>query len=57
MCNSPTKEGIVEVLIRWENGLPIDATWVVVAVIKEQYPDFYLEDKVALWGRVMLGLK
>lgn len=29
---------------------PIDATWEQASVIKEQFPNFHLEDKVALWG-------
>lgn len=48
--DSLTDEGVMEVLIRWENGLPIDATWEVVAVIKDQIPNFHLQDKVAVWG-------
>lgn len=49
MHNSPTEEGVLEVLIHWENGLLIDATWEIVSVIKDQFPNFDLEDKVALW--------
>lgn len=49
MHNSPTEEGVLEVLIHWENGLSIDATWEIVSVIKDQFPDFDLKDKVALW--------
>lgn len=56
MQNSPTNEGVVEVLIRWENGLPIDATWELTTIIDEQFPKFHLKDKLALWGRVMIGL-
>lgn len=50
MQNSPTNEGVVEVLIRWENGLPIDATWELTTIIDEQFPKFHLKDKLALWG-------
>lgn len=50
MQNSPTDEGAIEVLMRWENGLPINATWELTTVINEQFPEFHLENKVALQG-------
>ena len=43
-----TEEGATEVLVRWENSLPIDATWELETVIKEQFPNFHLEDKVVM---------
>ncbi|KAA0061091.1 Transposon Ty3-G Gag-Pol polyprotein [Cucumis melo var. makuwa] len=35
-------------------SLPEDATWEKVDVIQALYPNFHLEDKVDLWGRVMI---
>lgn len=45
--NSPN-DGVLEILIRWENSLPIDAMWELASVIKEQFPNFHLKDKVAI---------
>lgn len=36
-------------LIQWTNSLPKDATWEQVDVIKAQFPEFHLQDKVDLW--------
>ena len=34
-----------EVLIHWQGLSPAEATWEDVATIKEQFPDYGLEDK------------
>ncbi|EXC06937.1 hypothetical protein L484_007617 [Morus notabilis] len=39
-----------EVLIRWEHLPAHDATWESYEAIDCQFPHFYLEDKVRLWG-------
>jgi len=39
----------------WKDGGPEAATWEDIATIKFQFPDFYLEDKVACTREVMLG--
>ncbi|CAM9002969.1 unnamed protein product [Rhodiola kirilowii] len=38
-----------EVLIKWSRMPEEDATWESAEYIREQFPDFDLEDKVALW--------
>jgi len=39
---------IPQILIKWNEGDRDTATWEDVTTIKEQFPKFYLEDKVAL---------
>ena len=55
LSNLPIEEGGSKVLIFWEHSSPIDATWEAFSVVKDKFPYFHLEDKVALWGRVMIG--
>ncbi|KAA0058453.1 Retrotransposable element Tf2 [Cucumis melo var. makuwa] len=45
------KDDNLEVLIRWGDGTPESATWEQATLIQEQFSEFHLEDKVALWGR------
>ena len=42
--------GSRQVLVQWEGSAPEDATWESAADLELQFPDFHLEDKVALWG-------
>ena len=44
------KEDNLEVLIGWSEGTLESATWEQATLIQEQFPEFHLEDKVALWG-------
>ena len=44
------KEDNLEVLIRSSEGTLESATWEQAALIQEQFPEFHLEDKVAIWG-------
>lgn len=39
-----------EILVEWENVPISEATWEDWDVMKEQFPDFDLEDKVSLRG-------
>lgn len=39
----------IEVLIKWINLPEFEVTWEDMEVIKEQFPNFHLEDKVRLW--------
>ena len=39
-------EGDWECLMSWKNQLDHEATWESYAVLKEQFPDFHLEDKL-----------
>ena len=38
-----------EVLIRWKNLPGYESTWEPIQLIRNQFPDFHLEDKVLLW--------
>ncbi|GJY74338.1 transposon Tf2-1 polyprotein isoform X1 [Tanacetum coccineum] len=40
-----------EVLIRWKDLPGYEATWEPLENIQQQFPEFYLEDKVILWER------
>ena len=40
----------LEVLIFWSDSTPESATWEQATLIQEQFLEFHLEDKVALWG-------
>ena len=42
--------GTAEVLIQWKDLPDFKATWESVDVMKQQFPAFHLEDKVALLG-------
>ena len=37
-----------EVLIKWKNLPKFEASWEPAELIKSQFPDFHLEDKVSL---------
>ncbi|KAH0773802.1 hypothetical protein KY290_010939 [Solanum tuberosum] len=43
--------GKLEVLIKWKNLSEFENTWEEYAIIDQQFPDFYLEDKVILIGK------
>ena len=43
--------GTTEVLIQWKDLPDFEATWELVVVMKQQFPAFHLEDKVAFWGK------
>ena len=45
---------IKEVLVKWKDTSPEDATW-EPATILQQFPSFSLEDKASLKGEGMLG--
>ncbi|GJV00617.1 ty3-gypsy retrotransposon protein [Tanacetum coccineum] len=38
-----------EVLIKWKDLPTHEATWELYSTIQKQFPDFHLEDKVAVW--------
>ncbi|GKB93711.1 putative mitochondrial protein [Tanacetum coccineum] len=38
-----------EVLIKWKDLPTYEATWELYSTIQKQFPDFHLEDKVAVW--------
>ena len=38
-----------EVLIKWKDLPTYEATWELYSIIQKQFPDFHLEDKVAVW--------
>ncbi|GJR41073.1 ty3-gypsy retrotransposon protein [Tanacetum coccineum] len=38
-----------EVLIKWKDLPTHEATWELYSTIQKQFPDFHLEDKVAIW--------
>ena len=42
---------VPQILVQWKEGDNDTATWEDVAIIKEQFPDFNLEDKVVLAER------
>ncbi|GKE05234.1 ty3-gypsy retrotransposon protein [Tanacetum coccineum] len=62
---SNSTQGSREALIRWKNLPGYEATWEPINMIREQFPEFHLEDKVILlaggndtnpdpkWGKVM----
>lgn len=39
----------LEVLIQWKGSTDLEATWEDYEKMKNQFPDFYLEDKVKVW--------
>ena len=41
---------VAQLLVKWTNSAEEDATWEDYLVIKEQYPQFNLEDQEALMG-------
>ena len=41
--------GEIEVLIKWRGLEEFEASWEDFDVIREQFPDFHLEDKVEVW--------
>lgn len=43
-------EDSLEVLIRWDGGTPEKATWERATLVQDQFLEFHLEDKAALWG-------
>ncbi|KAI0502429.1 hypothetical protein KFK09_017378 [Dendrobium nobile] len=43
------KIGTKEVLIKWKDLPDYEATWEPYEMVKQQFPDFHLEDKVNLW--------
>ena len=45
----------LEVLIKWKDLPNHDSTWEGYKVINELFPDFHLEDKVALLGEGIDG--
>ena len=47
----------MEVLIHWDNGTAENATWEQASLIRVQFLEFHLEDKVAFGGRVMIDSK
>ena len=48
--------GTTEVLIQWKDLLYFETTWESVDVMKQQFPAFHLEDKVALLGGSIVRL-
>ncbi|KAL2518504.1 Ribonuclease H-like domain containing protein [Abeliophyllum distichum] len=40
----------IDVLIQWKWLPPLEATWEPFNLLKQQFPDFHLEDKVSLVG-------
>ena len=51
------KPGEVEVLLKWKNLPEFEATWEDFQAIQSQFLAFHLEDKVNVWGEVMLDPK
>nr|GFB59813.1 hypothetical protein [Tanacetum cinerariifolium] len=50
VCGSRVNEGRREVLIAWK-GMPVtEATWESFDEMRQQFPDFHLEDKVSFLG-------
>ena len=49
--------GTAEVLIQWKDLHNFEAARESVDVMKQQFPAFHLEDKVALLGGVLLGYR
>ncbi|RDX97937.1 Proteasome subunit alpha type-5, partial [Mucuna pruriens] len=52
--NSPS--GVAEVLIQWQNLPTFEATWETADVIKEQFPNFHLEDKYTATLMQIMGI-
>jgi len=48
--------GTAEVLIQWKDLPDFEATWESISVMKQQFPAFHLEDKVALLGGSIVSL-
>ncbi|KAK7281730.1 hypothetical protein RIF29_09972 [Crotalaria pallida] len=48
-------EQIEQVLIKWQSKPAEEATWEDILLIKSQFPEFNLEDKVDVRGGVLLG--
>ena len=42
-------EAEMEVLIKWKDLPGFESTWEPFVTIKKQFPEFHLEDKVAVW--------
>ncbi|GKB20111.1 putative mitochondrial protein [Tanacetum coccineum] len=51
-----TSEAKKEVLIKWKYLPGYESTWEPFVTIKKQFPEFHLEDKVAVWeGSIVAG--
>lgn len=43
----------LEALLKWKELPEFEATWEDVESVNKRFPDFYLENKVLVWGRVI----
>lgn len=50
------KDGNLEVLIQWQHLPSFENRWEAAATISKEFPAFLLEDKVKLYGGVLIGL-